>query len=265
MPPPRTTTTTSRKPAIDSSSSGTSPTRLQKTVAAALGISRRKADALVVAGRVAINGVAATPGSTHLPDATITVDGAPLALPAAATGRIIAYYKPRGQITSRQGADQVFASLPAAPAGRNWLAVGRLDVASEGLLLFTDCGQIVNRLAHPSAALEREYEVHSPDRIAAERLAAVCKSGLIIDGRRCRPRLFCILPGGQIRYRVVVCEGRNRLVRKMFACLQARVSRLIRVRFGNLRLPRTLTSGSTVAVDLARITGKNRGKKPQKC
>ena len=238
---------------------------MQKTVAAALGISRRKADALVVGGRVTINGRAAVPGSVHLPGARIAVDGQWLAPAAAATGRIIAYHKPRGQITSRNRPGSVFESLPPPPPGRRWLAVGRLDVGTEGLLLFTDCGVLVNRLAHPSSGIEREYEVHSPDSIADARLADACRRGLAIDGRRCRPLAFRRLraqKGKNVRYRVVVGEGHNRLVRKIFSRLQARVGCLIRVRFGNLRLPESLAVGSTLEVDFARIAGKKGGKCP---
>ena len=245
--------------------SASPPTRVQKTVAAALGISRRHADAMVTAGRVTVNDRLAPAGCTHLPGDRIAVDGRQLPVPAAASGRIIAYHKPRGQITSRNRPDSVFEALPPPPAGRRWLAIGRLDVGTEGLLLFTDCGEVVNRLAHPSRAIEREYEVHSPDSIADAALADVCRRGLTIDGRRCRPHSFRRLPrprGTGGRYRVTVSEGRNRLVRKIFSRLQARVGRLIRVRFGSLRLPESLAAGSTLEVGFARIAGKKREKSP---
>ena len=232
---------------------------MQKSVAASLAISRRRADALVAAGRVSINGVTAVPGTVHLPGDRIAVDGRELPTLPSASRRIIAYHKPRGQITSRQRPDNVFEFLPKPPGRRRWLAIGRLDVGTEGLLLFTDCGTLLNRLAHPSRAIEREYRVHSPDRIDDARLAAVCQRGLMIDGRRTRPisfRRLRLQNNENTCYSIVVSEGRNRLVRRIFACLQLRVSRLVRVRFGNLRLSGTLAAGATREVGLSEIVGK---------
>ena len=242
-----------------SSSKGNAPTRVQKSVAAALGISRRKADALVAAGRVAVNGVTAAPGLVHFRGDRITVDGKLLPSPPPAARRIIAYHKPRGQITSRRRPGSVFDFLPPPPAARHWLAVGRLDVGTEGLLLFTDCGSLVNRLAHPSRAIEREYRVYSPDHIANAKLAAACRHGLMIDGNLIKPISFVRLRTQKSEnrcYVIVVGEGRNRLVRKIFARMQARVNRLIRVRFGNLRLPKTLAAGATREVELTEIVGE---------
>ncbi len=237
------------------SAQGEESVRIQRTVADALGISRRKADDLVAAGRVALNGVRAQLGTKHGAADEIAVDGKVLPrLPAQAV-RIIAYRKGSGEITSRNRPRSVFASLPQLAGGR-WLAVGRLDVATAGLLLFTNDGDVAHRLAHPSFALEREYEVHALDAIPARVRVAAVRNGMAIDGQVAHLRRFDMRAlEGQAGWtcRIIVTEGRNRLVRRIFEHLGIRIKSLVRIRFGGYAMPRSLRPGEAVEIDLAQI------------
>ncbi len=237
------------------SAPGKDTVRIQRTVADALGISRRKADDLVAAGRVELNGVRAQLGIKHGVADAIAVDGKIIPRRPEQVVRIIAYRKGSGEITSRNRPRSVFACLPQLAGGR-WLAVGRLDVATEGLLLFTNDGEVAHRLAHPRFALEREYEVHALDPIPARVRAAAVSKGIDIDGQVAHLQRFDMraLEGraGWIS-RIIVTEGRNRLVRRIFERLGVRIKSLERIRFGSYAMPSSMRPGEAVEIDMAQI------------
>jgi 23S rRNA pseudouridine2605 synthase len=186
----------------------------------------------------------ATLGARALAGDEILVDGKAVQRTAAAAPRVLLYHKPVGQLVTQsdpQGRPTVFSALPP---GR-WLAVGRLDLNSSGLLLFTDSGELANRLMHPRYELEREYTA----RIRGELRASEKKQlldGVELDGEPARfDRVEADRKGeGTNRwYRVVLREGRNREVRRLFEAVGHAVSRLVRVRYGPIALPPDLAPG----------------------
>jgi 23S rRNA pseudouridine2605 synthase len=158
-------------------------------------------------------------------------------------GRVLLYHKPEGELVTRSdpgGRPTVFSRLPP---GR-WIAVGRLDINSSGLLLFTDDGDLANRLMHPRYGIEREYHARVQGAVDLDKL----RQGVQLDDGpaafdRIEPVDPRAAPGTNRWYRVMLKEGRNREVRRMFEAVGARVSRLLRVRYGPVELPRDLAPG----------------------
>jgi 23S rRNA pseudouridine2605 synthase len=183
-------------------------------------------------------------GARAGPGDEIAVDGRPVAKPSAEKPRVLLYHKPVGELVTRsdpQGRRTVFDALPP---GR-WVAVGRLDLNSSGLLLLTDSGELAHRLMHPRYEVEREYAA----RIRGELRPAEKKqllAGIEVDGQPARfERIENHREGaGSNRwYRVVLKEGRNREVRHLFEALGHPVSRLVRLRYGPVELPDDLPAG----------------------
>jgi len=205
--------------------------------------SRREIESWIEAGRVTVGGRVAKLGERALPSDPIAVDGKPVQLAALQPARLLMYHKPEGELVTRsdpEGRPTVFSRLPP---GR-WIAVGRLDLNSAGLLLFTDDGELANSLMHPRYEIEREYQVRVHGPVDLERLR---RGVLLEDGEAAFERIEPVDPratGSANRwYRVMLKEGRNREVRRMFEAVGARVSRLIRIRYGPLELPRDLAPG----------------------
>ncbi len=176
----------------------------------------------------------------------IAVDGRPVRLTAKAAGRVLIYNKPEGELVTRSdpgGRPIVFSRLPP---GR-WVAVGRLDINSAGLLLFTDDGELANRLMHPRYEVAREYAARVQGELGAADLERLRRGVELDDGRAAFETIEPADPraaGGANRwYRVTLKEGRNREVRRLFEAVGARVSRLLRVRYGPVELPRDLKPG----------------------
>jgi len=218
--------------------------RLQKLLAAAGLGSRREIEGWIAAGRVTVNGQAARLGDRAGPGDAVAVDGKTVQHAKATQPRVLLYHKPVGELVTRsdpEGRRTVFDSLPQ---GR-WLAVGRLDLNSSGLLLLTDSGELANRLMHPRYELEREYlaRIRGPlQRSEQERLL----EGIPLDGVPARfesIRSERESKGTNRWYRVVLKEGRNREVRRLFEALGHAVSRLVRVRYGPVELPADLAPG----------------------
>jgi 23S rRNA pseudouridine2605 synthase len=190
---------------------------------------------------VSVNGQLAELGDRAGPGDSIAVDGKPVRKPSPSTPRVLLYHKPVGELVTRSdpgGRPTVFASLPP---GR-WIAVGRLDLNSSGLLLFTDSGELANRLMHPRYGVEREYQARVRGALLPDEKAKLLK-GIPLDGVEARfDRIEELRAGeGSNRwYRVVLREGRNREVRKLFESLGHAVSRLVRVRYGPVELPADL-------------------------
>lgn len=228
--------------------------RLQKLLAAAGHGSRRQIEAWIAAGRVSLNGAPARLGDRAGTGDRIELDGKPLALkPAGARPRVLLYHKPDGEMVTRsdpEGRPTVFQRLPPMPGGK-WVAVGRLDINTAGLLLVTDSGELANRLMHPRYEVEREYAVRVLGALSPENRTKLL-SGVRLDdgiGRFDRLEPSGAAEGANRWYRVVLREGRNREVRRLFEAVGCKVSRLLRVRYGPVELPRDLRPGNWIELD----------------
>ncbi len=225
------------------------PVRLQKALADAGLASRRTIEDWISAGRVRVNGELAKLGDRVTSRDRIRVDGHDVKLRArrAVTPQTIAYHKPEGELVTRRDPQErptVFRRLPRPKQGR-WIAVGRLDINTSGLILFTTDGELANRLMHPSREVEREYAVRILGEVppgAIERLLA----GIELEDGVGRFETITERGGSGANrwYHVVLREGRNREVRRLWEAAGCQVSRLIRVRYGNIELGRRLFAGS---------------------
>jgi 23S rRNA pseudouridine2605 synthase len=228
--------------------------RLQKLLAAAGHGSRRQIEAWIEAGRVTLNGAAARLGDRAQASDRIELDGRALALKAAAAmPRVLLYHKPDGEMVTRSdpgGRPTVFERLPPIPGGK-WVAVGRLDINTAGLLLVTDSGDLANRLMHPRYEIEREYAVRVLGALNAENRAKLLSGVALEDGigRFDRLEPSGAAEGANRWYRVTLREGRNREVRRLFEAVGGKVSRLLRVRYGPVELPRDLRPGRWLELD----------------
>ncbi|MBV9621354.1 MAG: rRNA pseudouridine synthase [Gammaproteobacteria bacterium] len=221
--------------------------RLQKLLAASGLGSRRTIEDWIRAGRLTLDGRTAQLGDRAGPHADIRLDGEPLRLQASGTPEALLYYKPVGEVTTRrdpQGRPTVFDRLPPPRSGR-WVVVGRLDVNTAGLLLLTTDGALAHRLMHPSGEVEREYRVRLRGTPGADVLTRLLKGVALEDG----PARFDRIEGtgegsgSHSSFSVVLREGRNREVRRLFQAVGFEVSRLLRVRYGPIALPTRLRPG----------------------
>jgi 23S rRNA pseudouridine2605 synthase len=221
--------------------------KLQKVLAQAGLGSRREMEEVVRAGRVTVNGEPAHIGARVGPSDVIRVEGRLVrGTERGRPPRVLLYHKPEGEIVSRDdpaGRASVFDRLPPV-RGAKWLAVGRLDYNTGGLLLLTTAGELANRMMHPRYGLEREYAVRVRGRLTEQQLARL-RSGIPLDDGMAR--CDAVEDGGgegtNRWYRVVIREGRNRVLRRLFEALGLTVSRLMRVRFGSVTLPPRLKRG----------------------
>jgi 23S rRNA pseudouridine2605 synthase len=224
--------------------------KLQKILAQAGLGSRRDMERWIEEGRVTVNGKVAGIGARVGPKDLIRIGRRVVRWPASGElPRVLLYHKPEGEIVSRddpEGRDTVFAKLPRV-RGAKWLAVGRLDYNTCGLLIFTTSGEVANRMMHPSFEIEREYAVRIVGELSIEQIAKL-KTGLLLADGVARFELI-VDEGGEGSnhwYRIVLKEGRNRIVRRMFEALGLTVSRLMRVRFGIVGLPPRLKRGQFI-------------------
>ncbi len=223
--------------------------RLQKVLARAGYGSRRQIESWISAGRISVNGRPAELGVTVGAADEIRIDDQPVSV-AASLGKVIPrtliYHKPVGELTTRsdpEGRPTVFDGLPRMKTAR-WIAVGRLDMNTAGLLLFTTDGELANRLMHPSSEVEREYAVRILGKVDAGILAQLLKGVALDDGRAAFTSIRDAGGSGANHwYHVTLKEGRNREVRRLWESQGVQVSRLIRVRFGPIELPRQLRAG----------------------
>ena len=221
--------------------------KLHKVLADAGIGSRRDMEEMIIAGRVSVNGEPAHIGQRVLASDQVRINGKPLARKAPGRApRVLLYHKPVGEIVTQDdpGArPTVFEKLPKVSGGR-WVAVGRLELNSEGLLIFTTSGELANRLMHPRYEVEREYAVRVLGEVSEEQRQKLLGGVDLQDG----PAKFSSIEeaggdGANRWYRVAISEGRNREVRRIFEAVGLTVSRLIRIRYGSIQLPRSLARG----------------------
>ena len=224
--------------------------RIQKVLAEAGVASRRAVEELIAEGRISVNGQVATVGQKIELTDRIKLDGRPVRLAKkAAPRRVLLYKKQVGELVTREdpeGRRTIFRKLPELDSGR-WIAVGRLDINTSGLLLLTNDGELARRLTHPSFELEREYAVRVLGEMTPDILERLRKGVRLEDG----PAHFDRIEAGDNEdgeganqwWQVTLREGRNREVRRLFESQGLQVSRLIRVRYGPLELGRGVKSG----------------------
>jgi 23S rRNA pseudouridine2605 synthase len=228
--------------------------KLQKVLARVGLGSRRYMEEVIAAGRVSVNGQIAQVGERIEPGDELRIDGRKVAfqIEDEIRRRVIIYYKPEGEICSRSDPENrptVFEQLPSIPGDR-WVMVGRLDINSTGLLLFTNDGELANRLMHPSNEIEREYAVRVMGEVTPQ-LKKNMTEGVVLDDGPAKFESFSEIGGEGINrwYQVVVKEGRNREVRRIFESQGLKVSRLLRTRYGTVILPRELRTGRWIELD----------------
>lgn len=248
--------------------------KLQKVLARAGLGSRREMEAAIAGGRVKVNGKVATLGDRIETRDSVTFDDRPVTLRSAeeVPRRVIMYNKPEGELCTRkdpEGRRTVFDRLPRLK-GERWIAIGRLDINTSGLLLFTTDGELANRLMHPSTRIEREYAVRVMGEVKREHVVAMVDGVMLEDG----PARFTDVQefGGEginTWFHVVITEGRNREVRRLWESQALTVSRLKRVRYGNIFLDKRAKAGEWVELsqdeidDLAGMAGLEVRKVPE--
>ena len=248
--------------------------KLHKVLAEAGMGSRRDMEELIIAGRVSVNGEPAHIGQRILPADQVRINGKLVQRKVSTRPpRVLVYHKPAGEIVSTsdpEGRATVFDRLPPMKAGK-WLAVGRLDFNTEGLLLFTTSGDLANRLMHPRYGIEREYAVRTLGELEEGMRQKLLSGVELEDG----PANFNKIgngggEGANRWYRVIISEGRNREVRRMFEAVGLTVSRLIRTRYGSMTLPASLKRGRWEELDehavrhLMAASGLQKNNKQQK-
>jgi len=229
--------------------------KLQKVLARAGAGSRREMESYISAGRVSVEGKTAYLGDRVEGNELIRVDGHQIKLKPLADDlcRVLMYNKPEGEMCTRkdpEGRPTVFDRLPKLDGSR-WVAVGRLDINTSGMLLFTTDGELANRLMHPSKQVEREYAVRVFGEVNEAMLQTLRHGVKLEDGTAKFQKIT--YRGGEGRnhwFHVVLSEGRNREVRRLWESQDVQVSRLIRVRYGDMEMKRQLPLGGWTELNL---------------
>ncbi|UGA56039.1 23S rRNA pseudouridine(2605) synthase RluB [Vibrio sp. VB16] len=233
--------------------------KLQKILARAGHGSRRELETLIKSGRVSVNGKVAKLGERLEDDnSVIRMDGHVISIKEDddEVCRVLAYYKPEGELCTRsdpEGRRTVFDRLPKI-RGARWISVGRLDANTSGLLLFTTDGELANRLMHPSRQVEREYLVRVFGEIDEKKVRNVVQGVKLEDGMaRFEDVVYAGGEGMNHTFYVVINEGRNREVRRLWESQNTTVSRLKRVRYGDIYLEKTLPRGGWMELELKEV------------
>jgi 23S rRNA pseudouridine2605 synthase len=223
---------------------------LQKLLAQAGVGSRREMEEWITAGRVTVNGEVATLGMRAVEGDIVCADKRVIHVKAQAEQglpRVLLYHKQEGEIVSRDDPESrtsVFDNLPKL-RGQKWIAIGRLDFNTSGLLIFTTSGELANRLMHPRFEVEREYAVRVQGQMSPEQMRQMTKQGIELEDGLVKFEKLSDEGGEGFNhwYRLVLKEGRNRVVRRTFEALDLTISRLMRVRFGIVNLPPSIKRG----------------------
>lgn len=232
--------------------------KLQKVLAQAGLGSRRLMEEWISAGRVTVNGEPASLGMRVVEGDLVKAERRTIRVGERdQTARVLLYHKPEGEIVSRDDPERrasVFDKLPKL-RGQKWIAIGRLDFNTSGLLIFTTSGELANRLMHPRFEVEREYAVRVQGRMTEAQIEQVLKQGVELEDGLVKFDKLQDEGGEGFNhwYRVMLKEGRNRVVRRTFDALGLPVSRLMRVRFGIVNLPPRLKRGVTAELDEAEV------------
>ena len=238
--------------------SGIEPVRLQKALAASGVGSRREMEEWIQNGWVTVNGKVAQLGDKVQPEDQVLVKGSVIKLKwPDRLPRIILYYKQEGEIVSRddpQGRVSIFDRLPQAASSR-WVAIGRLDINTSGLLILTTSGELANRFAHPSFEVEREYAVRVLGELGMDEMRLLTSDGVMLEDGLARVERIHSQGGEGANkwYNVVLKEGRNREVRRIFEHFGLTVSRLVRTGFGPIGLPNRLKRGQFYELNAAEV------------
>ncbi|TVZ39479.1 23S rRNA pseudouridine2605 synthase [Alteromonadaceae bacterium 2753L.S.0a.02] len=239
---------------ISETQAGPEGEKLQKVLARAGLGSRREMERLISLGKVMVNGKTAQLGDRVLDSDKVECNGKRVAVAAKVKQRVrvILYNKPEGQICSRsdpEGRPTVYENLPKI-ANSRWISVGRLDFNTSGLLLFTNDGELANRLMHPSTGIDREYLVRVQGEVDNDMLQRLRDGILLEDGvARFTDIVEGRKEGKNLWFYCVVMEGRNREVRRLWESQDVRVSRLKRVRYGNIFIPSHVRVGQWLELD----------------
>jgi len=232
--------------------------KIQKVLARQGFASRREAERWIAQGRIKVNGNIASLGDRIGPNDQLEVDGKSVSMQVEQDTQVLLYHKPTGEICTRddpEGRDTVFSRLPKLHHAR-WISVGRLDINTSGLLLFTNNGELANKLMHPSAAVEREYAVRVMGNVTKEMVRRITKGVRLEDGvARFEHVVDSGGSGSNHWFHVLVKEGRNRLVRRLWESQNVQVSRLIRVRYGSIVLPKSLPRGRVLELSREDVAG----------
>lgn len=237
------------KQAINKDNEKPKAERIQKILARAGYGSRREIERWVNAGEITVNGAIATSGQAVSETDKVVLRGQVLKLASKlkAKPQVILYHKKVGEICSRNDPERrptVFDSLPKLSSGR-WIQVGRLDINTDGLMLFTTDGELANRLMHPSYEIEREYASRILGDVTEEMLTHLKQGVMLEDGKaKFNSINFAGGEGANKWYNVVLNEGRNREVRRLWESQEVIVSRLRRIRYAHIELKRSLRAGS---------------------
>ena len=238
--------------------SGIEPVRLQKALAASGVGSRREMEEWIQNGWITVNGKVAQLGDKVQPEDQVLVKGSVIKLKwPDRLPRIILYYKQEGEIVSRddpQGRVSIFDRLSQAASSR-WVAIGRLDINTSGLLILTTSGELANRFAHPSFEVEREYAVRVLGELGMDEMRLLTSEGVMLEDGLARVERIHSQGGEGVNkwYNVVLKEGRNREVRRIFEHFGLTVSRLVRTGFGPIGLPNRLKRGQFYELNAAEV------------
>ncbi len=232
--------------------------KLQKLLATVGLGSRRELEKWISAGRVSVNGSTAKLGDRAEADDRILVDGRPIKIVTDDSPRVLMYSKPEGEVsttTDPEGRPTVFDGLPRLSRGR-WIAIGRLDINTSGLLLFTTHGELANRLMHPSYEVKREYMVRIHGEVNEAMIARLTEGVILEDG----VAKFQTVKAKHARsndehissnqwFRVILAEGRTREVRRLWESQGVEVNRLKRISYGPIELPSFVRRSEFIELD----------------
>ena len=245
------------KLAVDENATPEPTQRLHKLLAMQGMGSRRDMEELIASGRVTVNGEIAKVGVGVMQYDIVRIDSRPVRISfEAELPQVLIYHKPEGEIVSQddpEGRASVFDKLPKIKHGK-WIAIGRLDINTSGLLIFTNSGDLANRFMHPRYEVEREYAVRIFGELTEEQMSMLTQGIELEDG----PAAFDSInaqggEGANHWYQVILREGRNREVRRLFEALQMPVSRLMRVRFGPVNLPPRVKRGQMLKLEQKQV------------